>query len=183
MFKPTYLYVKTHNITGLKYFGKTVNKHPVTYRGSGVRWLNHINYHGNDVTTEIIGYYTDEIECTNAAITFSTVNNIVESSDWANLEIENGTDGGFVGCTGEKNTQFGTMWITDGTHNQKIPKSSPIPVGWMKGRKVPHGWGDNLSKKLKGRSHVEMLGKEKANILAENKRQRMLGNNYATNDE
>ena len=22
-FKPTYLYVKTHNVTGLKYFGKT----------------------------------------------------------------------------------------------------------------------------------------------------------------
>jgi hypothetical protein len=25
-FKPTYLYIKTHNITGLKYFGKTTDE-------------------------------------------------------------------------------------------------------------------------------------------------------------
>ena len=28
MFKPTYLYVKTHNKTGLKYFGKTTTPDP-----------------------------------------------------------------------------------------------------------------------------------------------------------
>ena len=128
VFKPTYLYVKTHNKTGLKYFGKTVNRHPETYRGSGVRWLNHLNYHGNDVTTEIIGYFTDEYECRAAAIEFSLTNNIVESTSWANLEIENGTNGGFVGCVGDKNTQFGTMWITDGTHNRKMPKNEPLPT-------------------------------------------------------
>ena len=183
MFKPTYLYIKTHNNTGLKYFGKTVNKHPATYRGSGVRWLNHLNYHGNDVTTEIIGYYINEAECVAAAIAFSVTNNIVESSEWANLEIENGVDGGFVGCIGDKNTQFGTMWITDGTHNRKIPKSELVPPGWTRGRVVPQDWGVNLSKKLKGRTHAEMLGEEKASMLAESKRQRMLGNKFAAKDE
>lgn len=183
MFKPTYLYMKTHNKTGLKYFGKTVNRHPETYRGSGVRWLNHLNYHGNDVTTEIIGYFTDEYECRAAAIEFSLTNNIVESTSWANLEIENGTDGGFVGCVGDKNTQFGTMWITDGMHNRKQPKNEPLPTGWVKGRTVPSGWGENLSNKLKGRSHKELLGEHKAAELAERKRQRMLGNQFAVKDE
>jgi hypothetical protein len=37
---------------------------------------------------------------------------------------------------GEKNSQFGTMWITDGIKNKKILKTSPIPKGWYKGRKI-----------------------------------------------
>jgi group I intron endonuclease len=37
---------------------------------------------------------------------------------------------------GEKNSQFGTMWITNGTENKKIKKSSDIPEGWSRGRKM-----------------------------------------------
>lgn len=36
-FKPTYLYIKIHNDTGLKYFGKTCSKTPKQYKGSGRR--------------------------------------------------------------------------------------------------------------------------------------------------
>ncbi len=50
-FKPTYLYIKTHNKTGMKYFGKTVSEDPEKYSGSGVYWKRHIEKHGNDVTT------------------------------------------------------------------------------------------------------------------------------------
>lgn len=35
---------------------------------------------------------------------------------------------------GSKNSQFGTMWITDGTSNKKVQKNSTIPEGWRKGR-------------------------------------------------
>ena len=49
-----YLYVKTHNITGLKYLGKTINPDPHSYKGSGTIWLRHIKKHGYDVTTEIL---------------------------------------------------------------------------------------------------------------------------------
>lgn len=87
MFKPTYLYIKTHNITGLKYFGKTTSD-PYTYFGSGTKWLNHLNVYGKDVTTEILGHYTDKEECLRIALEFSHKNNIVESSVWANLRIE-----------------------------------------------------------------------------------------------
>lgn len=93
------LYVKTHNKTGLKYFGKTSKKDPMKYKGSGKYWLKHLNKHGNDTTTEIIKTFHDEIECKKFALDFSIKNNIVESKEWANLRLENGLDGAPVGNT------------------------------------------------------------------------------------
>ena len=92
MFKPTYLYIKTHNDTGLKYFGKTT-KDPQTYHGSGMKWLRHLAAHGYNVKTEILGYFTDKEKCLFAAIDFSIKNKIVESDEWANLRVET-LDGG-----------------------------------------------------------------------------------------
>lgn len=37
---------------------------------------------------------------------------------------------------GEKNSQAGTMWITNSIENKKIKKTQPIPEGWSKGRKI-----------------------------------------------
>ena len=37
---------------------------------------------------------------------------------------------------GNKNSQFGSMWITNGINNSKIKKYSPIPDGWNKGRTI-----------------------------------------------
>jgi hypothetical protein len=37
---------------------------------------------------------------------------------------------------GEKNSQYGTIWITNGQENKKIKKDSIIPSGWYKGRKI-----------------------------------------------
>jgi hypothetical protein len=50
---------------------------------------------------------------------------------------------------GSTNSQFGTMWITDGTANRKIKKEDVIPEGWRKGRviKIPvvaHGEQEHL---------------------------------------
>ena len=92
MFKPTYLYIKIHNKTGLKYFGKTT-QNPFKYKGSGVRWLRHIKKHGYDVTTKIVGFFVDELECKNFAMKFSKDNNIVKSKKWANI-VEEVLDGG-----------------------------------------------------------------------------------------
>lgn len=38
--------------------------------------------------------------------------------------------------TGNKNSQFGTMWITNGLINKKIKKTDIVPAGWNKGRKI-----------------------------------------------
>jgi len=37
---------------------------------------------------------------------------------------------------GENNSNYGTMWITDGVDSKKIKKDQPIPNGWYKGRKM-----------------------------------------------
>ena len=35
---------------------------------------------------------------------------------------------------GKKNSQFGTMWITNELSSKKVKVSDPIPIGWRKGR-------------------------------------------------
>lgn len=35
---------------------------------------------------------------------------------------------------GNKNSQFGKMWITNGTENKSVLKCDIIPIGWRKGR-------------------------------------------------
>jgi hypothetical protein len=87
-----YLYVKTHNKTGLKYLGKT-EQDPFVYLGSGKRWLNHLKVHGIDISTEIIFQTEDKNLFKQTAVYYSNLFNIVESNDWANILPEEG-DGG-----------------------------------------------------------------------------------------
>lgn len=37
---------------------------------------------------------------------------------------------------GEKNSQYGTYWITNGSESIKIKKDENIPTGWCKGRSI-----------------------------------------------
>ena len=123
MFKPTYLYIKTHNKTGLKYFGKTTSKDPYKYTGSGTRWTRHLNKHGNDITTEIVGYYLDEEECKKVALEFSLRNNIVESKEWANLKEEK-LDGGFDYINEQGLNWKSNKYFTDKELQKKTGSSS-----------------------------------------------------------
>lgn len=36
---------------------------------------------------------------------------------------------------GEKNSQFGSMWISNGLETKKVKNTHPIPEGWHRGRK------------------------------------------------
>lgn len=87
---PVHLYVKTHRVTGLKYFGRTT-QNPHRYRGSGAYWRRHLEKFGNFVDTTIVGTYYDEESLRKAALEFSELNNIAESSRWANLLPEDGS--------------------------------------------------------------------------------------------
>ena len=94
--KTTYLYIKQHNITGLKYFGKTTKEDPIKYLGSGIHWKRHIKKHGIEhVKTLWCQPFDSEESLVEYATNFSQENNIVESKEWANLKGENGLDGGF----------------------------------------------------------------------------------------
>lgn len=88
-----YLYLKTHNKTGLKYLGKTEHYDPIRYQGSGLKWKRHIKKYGYDVTTEILFETTDHEEFKRVAFETSKRLKVVESDDFANLVHEVG-DGG-----------------------------------------------------------------------------------------
>ena len=220
------LYVKTHNKTGLKYFGKTNKEDVETYRGSGTNWKKHIEEYGYDVKTEIIGVFKNYNECKKIAIEFSIENDIENSKCWANITKEclsgtweyinknklnleenwsdeslkkhregslEGAYKGGVKCRdlklgvhglskeeqlinsekgrkaikekygvesifsiinkdpqlnakkkdifkkighmkGEKNSNYGNMWITNDVETKRVNKDISIPEGWRKGR-------------------------------------------------
>jgi hypothetical protein len=137
LFKATYLYIKEHNTTGLKYFGKTTRKDPVKYLGSGTYWVRHLNQHGRDVSTIWYKLFTSREDLVEFALSFSKENDIVASAAWANLKPEDGLRGG--GSKGIK--------ITPHTeeHKKKISegiKASNALLGKSAKPKV-----------LKGRSH------------------------------
>ena len=101
-FKPTWLYIKQHNTTGLKYFGKTT-KDPKVYLGSGKYWLRHLKEHSEDITTVWCEEFTDMDQLVEFATFFSEFHNIVDAVDsrgkkiWANMIPENGLDGAPAG--------------------------------------------------------------------------------------
>jgi hypothetical protein len=88
-----YLYVKTHNKTGLKYLGKTINEDPYKYTGSGKYWLRHLKKYGTDYTTQILLVTEDKDELKQTGLFFSKIWNIVKSKEWANLMPESGNGG------------------------------------------------------------------------------------------
>jgi rubrerythrin len=88
------LYKKTHNVTGLNYFGKTTRTDIDKYTGSGLYWKRHFKKHGKDIKTESVFQSDDINEISNYAIKYSNEHDIVNSNEWANLKEELGTDGG-----------------------------------------------------------------------------------------
>lgn len=146
-FKPTWLYVKQHNITGLKYFGKTVKKCPVQYKGSGQHWLRHLRKYGNDVTTVWYQLFTDKDLLVSFALNFSAQNNIVESKEWANLKPEDGLRGGGVkGCKIRPHSDEHKIKISEGVKRRyaekgfikKPPRESKPREKWSNEAKLKH---------------------------------------------
>ena len=104
---PTYLYVKTHNKTGLKYLGKTI-QNPYKYKGSGIYWCRHLSKHGNDVTTEILKECQTNNDVKYWGQYYSDLWNVVDDDAWANLkpEIGDGGSGKMLSSTKEKIKQY-----------------------------------------------------------------------------
>lgn len=131
-----YLYVKTHNHTGLKYLGKTTREDYHRYTGSGKYWLRHCEKHGYNYSTEIIKVCKLVEELKFWGLYYTNLWNVVESDEWANLKEEVG-DGGSHGVA-TKNKISKTMCgvpkqpFTE-THKKNISKSAIGRVPWNKG--------------------------------------------------
>lgn len=105
-----FLYLKTHNITGLRYLGQT-KQNPFVYRGSGSKWKAHLRKYGNDVTTEILFQTQSKDEMVSFGKYYSKVWNVVTAMDdygnkiYANMIPETGG-----GPVGEKGHIKDTAW-------------------------------------------------------------------------
>jgi hypothetical protein len=130
---PTRLYYKQCSHCELKYYGKSTLQNVEDYRGSGIRWKNHLKKH-NATSIHIWNsdwFYDDSI--IEVAMKFSIDNNIIESNEWANLEIENGMSGAIhTKKTIEKisKTMFDPAWKETVGKKQieKISKTKSDPV-------------------------------------------------------
>jgi hypothetical protein len=84
------LYIKTHQVTGLKYLGQTSKRDPHKYTGSGKYWLRHIKQHGKTWDTEILIESQNKKDIDKLGAYYSDLWNVVESNEWANLKPETG---------------------------------------------------------------------------------------------
>lgn len=134
-----YLYLKTHNITGMKYLGYTKNN-PEKYKGSGLYWKKHIKQYGYDVTTDIL-FESENIEdISKEGIRFSKIWNIVENSEFANLCEEDGNK-----LYGNANINFRGHPQSEETRN-KISKNNARAHEGKIGRKHP-AFGHKVTEK------------------------------------
>lgn len=159
-FRPTALLVQTHNVTGLKYFCKTIHLDRVHwYKGSGTVWKRHLKKHGNDVSTGIMGVYYDRQRCVEAALEFSRTHNIVASKEWANLVEENAETGA---QGGDKHPMWGKPHPQKGTTTSKLKGRYVGALNPMYGKPSPmrgkHNAGASLAHK--GRARPEGGGKK-----------------------
>jgi hypothetical protein len=129
-----YLYKKTHNITGLKYLGKTT-RDPYKYKGSGYDWIPHIRKHGYDVTTEIIKECESNDELSYWGRYYSKLWNIVDAMDdfgnkvWANRIPETGNGCVLLGENNPATTDIVKKKFSGGNHYMKkdnyVPSKNP----------------------------------------------------------
>jgi hypothetical protein len=158
-FKPTFLYIKQHNVTGLKYFGKTVNKNPYKYKGSGKVWTRHINKHGNNVTTVWVQLFTNKGKLVKYATTFSKDNNIVESTAWANLKQEDGLWGGGVKGIKIKRTAEHNKKIADAIRKPLLEKNGFIKRDQPKVKKGRSKGGWKWSDEDRAKLSAQRMGR------------------------
>lgn len=161
-FIPTWLYIKQHNITGLKYFGKTT-KDPMNYKGSGKYWKDHIKKHGNDVTTIWCELFTDKSTLTEYALTFSEKHNIIDSAEWANLIFENGIDGNVPGNKASEETRKKLSASHKGhpAWNKGIPRSQDVKDAVSKANKGRVAWNKGIPRDDKIKEAVSKANKGK----------------------
>lgn len=175
--KPTRLYIKRHNVSRIKYLGKTTLPDPYTYEGSGVLWKKHIKKYGKDISTLWVSeVFTDKDLLIEFATFLSQELDIVKSNEWANLMEENGIGGGTFGI-GEKNVaklpsvrkkiseslkghNYGMTGLKHSSETRKLMSISAKNAGtglWLKGTKKSKSHKNNLSKAAMNRKKEKCI--------------------------
>lgn len=172
--KSTWLYIKQHRITKLKYFGCTTKYRARNYDGSGTYWSAHIKKHNRKYveTLLLIGPYTNREELINLATWMSEKMDIVTSKDWANLIPEDGMALG--NAKGYKHTpeaiikmSLAKKGIPSGRKGLKLEDFCANPEECRdkqslakKGIKQTLEVIEKRASKIRGRPRLDMIGKE-----------------------
>lgn len=99
---------KSKQVAGCIEYSKSITKDEYTRRGKKA----------NATTKLKTGLYSFEGKC---------------HSEYTKQKIGSKTS---ITQQGEKNSQYGTMWITNGEFNSKVGKNFILPDGWFLGRKM-----------------------------------------------
>jgi hypothetical protein len=186
-----YLYIKTHNITGLKYLGQTSSNNPYIYNGSGLDWKNHIKKFGNNISTEIIAECKSKSELNFLGRFYSNYYKVTSAVDdygnriWANRIPETGGGASPTEQTREKlrQSQLGrkkpprtkehTENLSKSCKGIPKPRSKEHQTAWTESS--IKNWCNNTERKKKvselgksnrGRKHTpEALEKKRQSML------------------
>lgn len=145
-FRPTFLYIKQHNITGKLYFGKTYQQNVETYKGQGSYWKAHRNKYGkNDISTIWYCLFTDIYSLVETAILLSESMGVISDQTWANMKIETGLDN----STGTKHSE-------ESKQNMRKPKNNKENMGHY--NRTPE-IREKISKSKTGKSNIKLSEK------------------------
>lgn len=164
-----YLYLKTHQSTGLKYLGFTKND-PHKYLGSGKYWLSHLKKHGNHITTEILLRTEDKSQIKEKGKYYSELWNIVESKEFANLAIEEGTGGQTF--KGKKHTPEAIQKMSNAKKGKIFSDDHRLNLSTShKGTRVGtdnHFFGKNHTDETKAKMSESLKGKVRSEEFKQN---------------
>jgi len=168
-FQPTYLCIKQHSVTGLKYLCKTTRSYEkmLKYIGSGKYWCLHLEAHGKEfVDTPWYCLFHDKESIAEFALMYSEKWNIVNSNEWANLRPENGLDGGGLGGGGANKGKKKPPRTAEHSANisaaKKGKKLGPQSEETKDKKRKPNpGVSDALTNRPKSEEHKKNLCKPK----------------------
>ena len=141
--EPTRLYYKQCSHCELKYYGKSKTENIENYKGSGKRWVRHLKKHNATAIHVWNSEWFYDTSIVEVAMKFSIKNNIVESNEWANLAIENGINGGYLG---EKAIESYKKTVSDPAWKETVGKKTIEKI--LKTRDDPL-WKETIGKETK----------------------------------
>lgn len=182
IFRPTYLYIKQHTITGKLYFGKSSRSltEMLKYKGSGTQWKYHIKSHGKSfVITLWYEYYDNVFDLVADALSLSNQMDIINSKLFLNLMYENGLDGSSVisdttrlklsQCrTGKLNPFYGKKHsadslalISNASKGRIVSEERKIQTSISMSGQNNHNYGKPVSQDRRDKQSAKMKGRKR----------------------
>jgi hypothetical protein len=151
---------------------------PQKAKGSGTYWRQHLKVHGHDYSTEILKECSSAEELKKWGMYYSTLWNVVESAEWANLTTEDGSGGRDAGFTISEEHKKNLSKAKTGLPNPKLSEQRIGENNPMFGKKRPDITGDlhpNKRPEVAGKIKNSNLGKKHSASSKEKRSKRFKG--------